>query len=99
MPLIDITPYRYGGYIFGFRNPKLHEQAVRGMQCHTDEQHRDILDEGGVLIQIDDHLPDLSPRQRRQLDRGYTITVRMDAWEAAHYYGWDAHTAFEGPAR
>lgn len=40
-------------------------------------------------------LEGLSGRQRRELDRWGEITVRMDAWEAGHLYGYDAHTAAE----
>ena len=37
------------------------------------------------------------PSQARQdLRAGWDVNVRMDGWEAAHYYGYDGHTAFEG---
>jgi hypothetical protein len=38
----------------------------------------------------------LTPRKLRDLDSGYTVTVRMKPWEALHLWGWDAHTMAEG---
>ena len=33
---------------------------------------------------------------RRELREGRDVQARMDAWKAAHFCGYDAHTAFEG---
>jgi len=34
-------------------------------------------------------------RARRDLREGWDVNVRMDGWEAANFYGYDACTAFE----
>ena len=41
---------------------------------------------------------DLSSRQRSRLEASWEVVVLMDPWVLGHYYGWDAHTAFEGGA-
>lgn len=48
---------------------------------------------------IEELLGSLPPRKSLDLRTGWDVKVRMDAWEAAHYYGHDAHTAFEHPLR
>lgn len=41
-------------------------------------------------------LLDIVPqRKRKEVDEGYTVTVLVDAWEFAHWLGYDAHTVFE----
>ena len=45
---------------------------------------------------IDTLIEGLPSRARRDLRAGWDVNVRIDGWEAAHYYGYDAHTAFEG---
>lgn len=36
-----------------------------------------------------DFLESLSPSQRREVELGYTIRIRMDAWVYANYLGYD----------
>jgi len=43
----------------------------------------------------EEFLDSLSPRQRRDIENGYTITILVDPWELGHWYGWDTHTLFE----
>lgn len=37
----------------------------------------------------------LRKRQLAMLRRGWEVTVKLDPWVFAHFYGWDAHTALE----
>ena len=54
-----------------------------------------------AYIQHDGDVQELIGRLPRSahadLLNGWDVKVRMDGWEAAHYYGHDAHTAFESP--
>ena len=65
---------------------------------------RTVIDDGGpkeptAYVQHDADvealLESLPRRARRDLRGGWYVTVQMDAWDAAHCYGYDAHTAFE----
>lgn len=40
-------------------------------------------------------LADLRPDQRRDLEAGFKVTFRVDAWVFGHWLGWDAHTLAE----
>lgn len=44
---------------------------------------------------VESLLQDLPARSRQDIENGWDVKVRMDPWDAAHYYGYDAHTAFE----
>lgn len=37
----------------------------------------------------------LNPRQRKELEKGYPVRMKMDPWDVGHLYGYDAHTAVE----
>ena len=41
-------------------------------------------------------LEDLRPDQRRDLEAGWQVKFRADGWLVGHWYGYDAHTVFEG---
>ncbi len=41
-------------------------------------------------------LEDCTPEQRRDLQAGWPIRFRADGWLVGHWYGYDAHTVFEG---
>jgi hypothetical protein len=65
---------------------------------------RKVIENGGprhatAYIQHDadvESLIESLPRQTRQdLQEGWDVNVRMEGWEAAHYYGYGAHEAFE----
>jgi hypothetical protein len=53
------------------------------------------LKEQSALVDFADLEVVLPHRKYKDLMEGWGITIRMDAWELAHYYGYDAHTAFE----
>ena len=52
-------------------------------------------DDKVVLLSDEDARQSLSARQWRELESWGEVTVLMDPWEFAHFYGYDAHTAFE----
>ena len=37
----------------------------------------------------------LNSRQRKDLERGYPVRLKMDPWDVGHLYGYDAHTVVE----
>lgn len=45
--------------------------------------------------ELDAYLETLTPYARRMLERGYGVTLTVDAWSFAHLYGWNTHTLFE----
>lgn len=70
--------------------------------CLRDAIVRRVVENGGpdeedVFIQGGGNLPEEIPAaKRRDLDNGWDIIFLMDPWVLAHYYGYDAHTVFEG---
>ena len=49
-----------------------------------------------VVERNKESLPRMSTAKMEDLESGWPVTVLMDGWEFAHYYGYDAHTVFEG---
>jgi len=43
----------------------------------------------------EEFLENCTPAQRKDLEEGWEINFRADAWDMAHYWGYDAHTVFE----
>jgi len=48
--------------------------------------------EGGPATQF---LNDLTPRQRREINKGWDVRIKVDPWIVGHWYGYDAHTVAE----
>lgn len=44
---------------------------------------------------VEELIAQLPRRVQRDIREGWDVIVRMDGWEAANYYGFDAHTVFE----
>lgn len=40
---------------------------------------------------------DIPARARVELEKGWLVRVRLDAWMVGHWYGYDAHLASEAP--
>ena len=48
--------------------------------------------EGGPA---EDFMENCSKKQRQNLKQGYDITILVDPWIMAHWYGYDTHPFFE----
>lgn len=99
MALIWIEPDRMGGVTLGFVCKRTARRVVAAMACQTADQRAEWLRCGAYIQehQVAESFAGLiPPRVLRDVLSGYNARVRIDAWTAAHFYGWDAHTAFEG---
>jgi len=63
---------------------------MKAMTSHADKSF--FLQEG---MGAGEFMADCTPRQRRDIEHGYEVRMRMDPWVMGHLYGWDAHTIFE----
>jgi hypothetical protein len=87
--LIEVDQDRMGNIILTPKSKKIRAQ----MRKHNKEWlgHPDdtvFLQEGMGATEFLDLLP--AP-QRREVEEGWGITVRMDPWEFGHYVGHDFH--------
>lgn len=97
--VVEIFPTMLGGFLIRFRDRGLHKRACLAMACQ-DAHTRLETAMKGAYIDKPDNLPPIPHRKRRLLlERHQEISILLDTWAAAHYYGWDAHTAFEGNSR
>lgn len=95
MSLISLQLNRFGHIELTFVNARVLRRVLRTVIENGGPKHRT------AYIQhdsdVDELVDSLPPRARRDLRAGWSVKVRMDAWLAAHYYGYDAHTTFESP--
>ncbi len=93
MSLIRLHLNRFGHVELSFVNARL-LRCVLAMVISNGgpSEETAYIQHDGDVQQLLDQLPS---RSRRDLENGWDVTVRMDGWEAAHYYGYDAQTAFE----
>ena len=85
------------GFYLRFKCPRRHKLAVNAMACQNAQERQEIMLKGAYVNYPWNLPPDLTMRKRRELmGEGNTIRILLDPWAAAHYYGWDAHLAFEG---
>lgn len=85
---VEALPY---GYSVSILNPGGSERLVRYGEVNGWPVDSTVLFQ--ELYEMESFL---TPRKLRDLDSGYTVTVRMEPWEALHLWGWDAHTMAEG---
>jgi hypothetical protein len=45
----------------------------------------------------DEFLEDMPVKARREVERGWPVTFRVDPWVVGHWYGYDAHAVAETP--
>lgn len=94
MSLILIEPNRLGHLTVSFVNERLRRRIVQRVVENGGPKHQTVYIQHDVAVQ--ELIDSLTARARRDLSEGWGVKVRMDAWEAAHFYGYDAHTVFEG---
>lgn len=83
----------FPGVVVKAVNPEYDYQIRKHMQqmCGPNE-------DGTAFIQDVERVPDyidLSPKQLHQLQSGWIVRIRRDAWTALHIWGYDAHTLAE----
>ena len=93
MSLIRLHLNRFGQVELSFVNARILRRVLQIVVQNGGPSHRTayIQHDGDV----ESLLNDLRPQTQRDLRAGWDVKVRMDPWEAAQYFGWDAHTAFE----
>ena len=93
MSLIRLHFNRFGHVELSFASARLLRRIVRTVTENGGAN------ESTAYIQHDADvealLKSVPAKVRRDFREGWPMQVRMDGWEAAHYYGWDAHRAFE----
>ena len=93
MSLVRLHLNRFGHLQLSFVNARLLRRVLAQVVQNGGPAHP------SAYLQVDrdvqELLARLSPRQRLYLEEGFPIRVHMDGWEAAHYYGYDAHCVFE----
>lgn len=93
MSLIRLHLNRFGHVELSFVNARLLRRVLQvviqngGPKCDNAYLQHDG--------DVESLLRELPPRARQDLQNGWEVRVRMDPWEAAHYYGYDSHTTFE----
>jgi hypothetical protein len=93
MSLIRLHLNRFGHMELAFANARVLRRVLQVVIKNGGPSHRTAyLQHDGDVQSLIEELP---PQARRDLQAGWDVTVRMDPWYAAHYYGYDAHTAFE----
>jgi hypothetical protein len=93
MSLIRLQLNRLGHVELSFVNARILRRVLRAVI-----ENGGPADETAYIQQdtdVEELIQGLPARARRDLTEGWEVKVRMDGWEAAHYYGYDAHTAFE----
>ena len=93
MSLIRLHLNRFGHVELSFVNARVLRRVLQIVIQNGGPSHRTayIQHDGDV----ESLMNGLAKRARQDLRAGWDVKVRMDPWEAAHYYGHDAHTAFE----
>jgi hypothetical protein len=89
MIIIDVTEDRSGNVLLAPRNKRVRSQ----MRRHNKEWigHADstvFLQEGGPASEF---LDTLNAQQRREVERGWTVGIKMDPWHFGHHVGYDFH--------
>jgi hypothetical protein len=91
--LIRLQLNRFGHIDLSFVNSRILRRVLRTVIQNGGPRHRTAYIQHDVDVEsLIDGLP---RRTQRDLREGWEVKVRMDGWEAAHFYGYDAHTAFE----
>ena len=93
MSLIRLHLNRWGHIELAFVNARILRRVLQTVMHNGGPKHRTAYIQHDADVET--LIGDLPPSTRRDLHAGWDVKVRMDAWEAAHYYGHDAHTAFE----
>lgn len=93
MTLIRLHLNRIGHLELTFVNARLLKRVLAQVVKNGGAAHPT------AYLQIDTDIEEVLNRlrlkDRQAVEAGWEINVRMDGWEAAHYYGYDAHRAFE----
>jgi len=93
MSLINLYLNNFGHMELSFVNARILRRVLQVVVRNGGPKHRvAFLQHDGDVASL---INDLSPEARRDLQAGWDVKVQMDPWYAAHFYGYDAHTAFE----
>ena len=77
---------RYGGFTATPVSNVLINRIVKYLEQWN------VTSNGTAYVQGDDEAAYWIPKRRvAEFREGYAVTVRVDAWEFLHLYGWDAH--------
>ena len=92
---IKVKVWRDGYYPCGYQLQAIRDDITESIITTTREGGSPVIDDKMAVCDDIDNLP-LSPQQRKDLSEGWDITILIDPWELAHFYGYDSHTIFEG---
>ena len=92
--LVNVSMDRMGNIVAS----PVSERIRRKFAAHLQEVYTPKADgtaffqEGGPAGEF---LEDCTPAQRRDIDGGYNVRMRVDPWTYGHWLGWGAHTVAE----
>ena len=93
MSLFHLRLNHLGHIELAFVNARTLRKVLRTVIANGGPGHRTAYLQSESDVQsLRDRLPKAA---LRELDAGWQINVRMDGWEAAHYYGYEAYRTFE----
>ena len=93
LSLIRLHLNRFGHVELSFVNARILRRLLLTVVANGGPRHETAYIQHDT--DVESLINDLPSRARRELRAGWEVKVRMDGWHAAHYYGYDAHTAFE----
>jgi len=88
--IVEISPDGVEGVTFTLKNKRLRKRVIN----HLKEMGVWRADDSVWLWQWD--MPVwVNESARKEIDKGYCVSIKVDAWEALHLWGYDSHTLVE----